>query len=88
VYPVIADPPFELGALNEIVAVVLPGTPLIPLGAPGTVVEDEVPTLPRLPHPAKARTVQPSKIRAGASFSKNFEQVIHHLQTTLQTSIW
>ena len=37
VYVVIADPPFETGAVNEIVASPFPRTAVTPVGAPGTV---------------------------------------------------
>ena len=37
VYPVIAAPPFETGAVNETVANVAPDVALTPVGAPGVV---------------------------------------------------
>lgn len=37
VYPVIAEPPFDAGAVNEIVACAFPGLPVPIVGAPGTV---------------------------------------------------
>ena len=36
-YPVIADPPFEAGAVQEIVACLYPAVPVTEVGAPGTV---------------------------------------------------
>ena len=36
VYPVIAEPPFEAGAVHETAACALPRTPTTPLGASGT----------------------------------------------------
>ena len=37
-YPVIAEPPFEAGALQETVADALPATAETPVGASGTVI--------------------------------------------------
>jgi hypothetical protein len=59
VYPVMAPPPFEAGAVNAILALALPATAAPIVGAPGTVTvvvppDEPVPddVLPSLPQPA------------------------------------
>jgi hypothetical protein len=39
---VIVEPPFEVGAVKEMVALALPAVAMTELGEPGTVVEEEV----------------------------------------------